>query len=177
MGSYPLKVLLPVYYYYFFSFLFKSCFLIFDHLSGLNKVHYYGLSEKVEFCFFSSVSIANSTPLNTSIFFWQLKTGMTPTSFRRSLVVNCFSDEVIIKTQSTLQLYNKMLKALAHLIRCSKGNQRNRSWGGEGRGREGKAEKKNINREKKYFCTVVDLFVKYYSKWEDSELKLLRIKF
>ena len=66
MGSYPLKALIPVYYYYFFSCLFfKSSFLIFDHLYGLNKVHYYGLTENVEFCFFSSVSIANSTPLTS----------------------------------------------------------------------------------------------------------------
>ena len=38
-----------------------------------------------------------------------------------------------------------MLKALAHLIRWSKGNQGNRSWGGE---RREKLEKKTINREK-----------------------------
>ena len=46
-----------------------------------------------------------------------------------------------------------MLKALAHLIRCSKGNQENRSWGGEGRERL----KKNINREKNisYSCSSV----------------------
>ena len=37
-----------------------------------------------------------------------------------------------------------MLKALAHLIRWSKGNQGNRSWGGE---RTEKLEK-TINREK-----------------------------
>ena len=67
MGSYPLEALLPVYYYLLFCFSFKSSFLIFDHLFGLNKVHYYGLSEKVEFCFSSSVLIADSTPL-TSIF-------------------------------------------------------------------------------------------------------------
>ena len=51
-----------------------------------------------------------------------------------------------------------MLKALAQLIRFSKGNQRNRSWGGEG-----KDEKKPLT-EKKYFCTVVHLFIKYYLK-------------
>ena len=48
-----------------------------------------------------------------------------------------------------------MLKALAHLIRCSKGNQENRSWGGEGSER---LKKKNINREKnisKYSCSSV----------------------
>ena len=90
MGSYPLKALLLV-YYYFFGFLFKSPCLIPDHLSGLNKVHYYGLCEKVEFFFFSFVSIANTTPLDTSISFsdnW--KQGWSQPVFPRSLVVNCF---------------------------------------------------------------------------------------
>jgi len=76
---------------FFFCFFFQSSFLIFDQLSGLNKVHYYCLSEKVEFCFFSFVSIANSTPLNTSVSFsnnW--KRGWPQPFFRRSLVVNCF---------------------------------------------------------------------------------------
>ena len=52
-------------------------------------------------------------------------------------------------------IYSKMLKALAHLIRCSKGNRENRSWRGEGRERL----KKNINREKNI---SIQLFICLY---------------
>ena len=61
---------------------------------------------------------------------------------------------------------SKILKALAHLIGSSKGNQGNRSWGGEGRGGEGK--KKNINREKifLYICaSVYKISLKMRGQW------------
>ena len=139
MGSYPLKALLPVYYYYFFCFFLKSSFLIFDHLSGLNKVHYYGLSEKVKFRFFSSVSITNRTPLTSISFSDNWKQGFLQPVFRWSL------DE--LKMQSTLRLY---------IVKCWKpwltwsGAQKVIKEIGHGEGRGGKSWKKPLT-EKKIF--------------------------
>ena len=69
--------------------------------------------------------------------------------------------------------FSKMLKALVHLIRSSKGNQGNRSWRGEGR----EKVKKTINREKifLYICTsVYKISLKMRGQWiQIAENKIL----
>ena len=140
-------------------------------------MHYYGLSEKVKFRFFSSVSITNRTHLTSISFSDNWKQGWLQPVVWWSLVVNCKLVRSILKNaKHTAFIYSKMLKALAHLIRSSKGNQGNRSWGGEGSG--GKSWKKKPLTQKKIFLyscsSVYKILLKMRGQWiQIAENKIL----
>ena len=102
MGSYPLKPLIPVYYFIIFSCLFFT-FLIFDHLFGLNNVHYYGLSENVEFCFFLLLFQSQIAHPLLPLLLLTTEKEMTPTNFSKIPCTLITYDQLISKMQSTLQ--------------------------------------------------------------------------
>ena len=119
--------------------------------------------------FFSSVSIANSTPITSISSVDKWKQGWFQPVFQRSLVVIIITyDELIIKVQRTLhqqnvgnldsshQVLQKAIKEIGH--------------------QEGNAEK-TIQRETKYFASFEHLLVKRQLKWGDSEFTLLRTEF
>ena len=138
--------------------------MIFDHLFGLNKVHYYGLSENVEFCFFSSVSIANSAPL-TSI--------SSVDNWKRDDPNQFFKDPLYVNYLWPAHHYTAVAKCWKPWLILSGAHKAIKEIGH----REGRGGWKKPLIEKKYFCTYVHLFIKYHLKWEDSEFKLLRTKF